>query len=72
MIRGLEMNPYKERLKELSMFSFAKRRLRGDMITLFKYLKGSYTEKVQNLFSIIPECRIYVKDNFHTEAEQGP
>ena len=27
------------------------------MIALFKYLKGCHTEEVQDLFSIIPECR---------------
>ena len=27
------------------------------MIALFKYLKGCHTEKGQDLFSILPECR---------------
>ena len=57
MIRGLETKPYEERLKELGMFSLEKRRLKGDMITVFKYLKGCHTEEGQDLFSIIPECR---------------
>ena len=34
-----------------------KRRLRGDMRALFKYLKGGHTEEGQDLFSILPECR---------------
>ena len=59
MIRGLETKPYKERLKEVDMFSFEKRRLMGDMKTLFKYMKGCHTEEGQDLFSIIPECRTH-------------
>ena len=57
MIRGLETKPYGERLKEVGMFSLEKRRSRGDMIALFKYLKGCHTEEGQDLFSILPECR---------------
>ena len=44
-------------VKELGMISLEKRRLRGDMIALFKYLKGCQTEEGQDLFSILPECR---------------
>ena len=57
MIRGLENKPCGERVKDLDKFSLEKRRLRGDRIALFKYLKGSHTEEGQELFSIIPECR---------------
>ena len=56
MIRGLETKLHEKRLKELGMFSFEKRRQRGD-ITLFKFLKGCHTEERQDLFLIIPECR---------------
>ena len=57
MIRGLEMKLYEERLKELGMFSLEKRRQRGDMITLFIYLKSCHTEEGQDLFLVIPEFR---------------
>lgn len=59
MIRFLEMQSYKDRMKELQMFSFGTRRLSvlgGNKIIFFKYLK-KIPHRRQDLFSIIPEGR---------------
>uniref|UniRef100_A0A670KJT9 Reverse transcriptase domain-containing protein n=1 Tax=Podarcis muralis TaxID=64176 RepID=A0A670KJT9_PODMU len=57
MVKGLETMPYEERLRELGMFSLEKRRLRGDMIAMFIYIKGCHIEEGERLFSAAPEKR---------------
>jgi len=80
MIRGLGYLSYKDRLRELGLFSLGKRRLRGDLIAAFQYLNGAYKNDGEGLFTGVcsdrtrgngcklKECRfrLYIRKKFFT------
>ena len=57
MIRGLEHLLYDDGLRELGLFSLEKRRLRGDLIAAFQYLKGAYKQDGSQLFERVDNSR---------------
>ena len=56
-IRGLEHLSCEERLRGLGLFSLEKRRLWGDLVVAFQYLKGVYKQEGERLFTRVDSDR---------------
>ena len=60
---GLEHLPCEERLSNPGLFSFEKKRLRRDLINVYKYLKCGSQRDMADLFSAV--CGDSTKSNSH-------
>ena len=63
MIKSLEHFPCEERVGDLGLFSLEKRKLRGDLLNVYKYLKCGSQGGMANLFSAA--CGARTKGNSH-------
>ena len=57
MIRGLENLPYERRLQEVNLISLERRRLRADLIQVFKIMNGLEAIPKEKLFELLPASR---------------
>ena len=57
MINGISNLEYEDRLKMLDMFSLKYRRLRGDLIEVYKFVHGQHIGYLKNLFDFDREPR---------------
>ena len=85
MVNCLSGLSYEDRLEKLGMFSLRYRRLRGDLIEVFKFIKGQHTGYLRDMFEInnvnrgrghrfklvVKQCRTRLRQSFFSSRVVG-
>ena len=70
MIKSLEHLPCEEKLNNLGLLSLGTRRLRGDLINVYRYLNGGGRQMDQaRLFSVVKSGLKLAHRKFHTNMQ---
>lgn len=57
MILGVQHLSHEKKLKDMGLFILEKKRLRGDLINVHKFLMGGFQEDEVRHFSVVPSDR---------------
>jgi len=57
LLKVVECKSYRKQLRELGLFNLGRRKLRGDLVALYKHLQGGYSKVGISLFSQVPSNR---------------
>lgn len=68
LIRGLKQLSHKGRMRKLGLFILEKRRLCGDLMATFQYLKVASKEVREGLF--VRNCRHMTRSNVQIERTE--